>query len=198
MIFRVPTSASIAALALSVVAACAAESGVVAVPRALDPLDFYPLRVGNAWSYDVDTGEPSTTLAVTRVEAFDGTIAELRTGESVVRYQVGSDGIRLPGSDAWLIRAPIRVGATWPAPGGRSAELVSTRAVSETPAGRFDDCLEVLEVGGKLDLEVRTVYCRSIGPTTVTSTMRSKRSARSLTVAARLRGYEVSPQASGP
>jgi hypothetical protein len=198
MIFRVPGSASIAALAVCLAAACATESGVVANPTALDPLDFYPLRVGHAWSYDVDTGEPSTTLAVTRVEAFDGTIAELRTGESVVRYEVASDGIRLRGADAWLIRAPIRVGATWPAPGGRSAELVSLGAMSETPAGRFDDCLEVLEVGGKLDLEVRTVYCRGIGPTSVTSTMRSKQSARSLTVSARLRGYEVSPQASDP
>jgi len=198
MIFRVPGSASIAALAVCLAAACATESGVVANPTALDPLDFYPLRVGHAWSYDVDTGEPSTTLAVTRVEAFDGTIAELRTGESVVRYEVASDGIRLRGADAWLIRAPIRVGATWPAPGGRSAELVSLGAMSETPAGRFDDCLEVLEVGGKLDLEVRTVYCRGIGPTSVTSTMRSKQSARSLTVSARLRGYEISPRVSGP
>jgi hypothetical protein len=198
MIFRVLGSASIAALALCLVAACATGSGVVAAPKALDPLDFYPLRVGNAWSYDVDTGELSTTLAVTRVEAFDGTIAELRTGESVVRYQVASDGIRLRGADAWLIRGPIRVGSTWPAPGGRSAEIVSLGAMSETPAGRFDGCLEVLEVGGKLDLEVRTVYCRGIGPTIVTSTMRSKQSARVLTVSARLRGYEVSPQASDP
>ena len=40
-----------------------------------DPHAMYPLQDGNAWSYDVDTGETSTTLAVTRVEA--------RTGDEV-------------------------------------------------------------------------------------------------------------------
>jgi hypothetical protein len=198
MIFRVHGAALVAVFSLWLIGACAAESALIATPAALAPLDFYPLRAGNAWSYDVDTGEPSTTLAVTRVEAFDGSIAELRTGESVVRYEVVSDGIRLRGADAWLIRAPLRVGATWPAPGGRSAELVSTGIVAETPAGRFDDCLEVREAGGKLDLEVRTVYCRGVGPTSVKSTMRSNVSTRSLTVTAHLRGYDVSPWSPDP
>jgi hypothetical protein len=167
-------------------------------PPALAPIDFYPLRAGNVWSYDVDTGEPSTTLAITRVEAFDGSIAEVRTANAVTRYELLPDGIRVPPSDAWLIRVPVLQGATWPAPGGRTAELVSTDVVAETPAGRFDGCIEVREVGGKLELEVRTIYCPGVGPVTVSSTMRSNVSERALTVSARLRGYSVIPSTSDP
>jgi hypothetical protein len=157
----------------------------------IEPSDLYPLQTGNAWSYDVDTGEASTTLAVSRVHAFDGHIAEVHTGRAVVRYEVLTEGIRVSPGDAWLVRAPLEVGATWSGRGGRTARLVSTDTVIETRAGTFDRCVEVLETGGKLELEVRTVYCPRVGPVSVRSTMRSNVSDRVVTVSARLRGYDV-------
>jgi hypothetical protein len=186
------------ALLLCFVAACATTSTPITAPTKLAPIDFYPLQAGNAWSYDVDTGQPSSTLAVTRVEAFDGQIAEVRTANTLARYEVLAEGIRVPPADAWLIRAPVRPGATWPAPGDRTAEVLSTEVVAYTAAGRFDRCVEVRETGGKLDLEVRTVYCPGVGPVAVTSTMRSNVSERMLTVSARLRGYTVNPPVSDP
>ena len=128
--------------------------------------------------------------------AFDGKIAEVHVARAVVRYEVRPDGIRVLPTDVWLLRTPLRPGATWPAPGGRVAELVSTNAVAETPAGRFDRCVEVRELGGKLELEVRTVYCPGVGPVSVTSTMQSNVSERALSVSARLRGYSVTPRGS--
>ena len=196
MTFRRCTAAWVAVLWLPLMTACASTSDPTPASAVLRPLDFYPLRAGNAWSYDVDTGERSTTLAVTRVETFDGSIAKVRTAEAVVRYEVLPDGIRVPAADAWLIRAPIVLGATWPGLGGRTAKLVSTDVVAETLAGRFDRCIEVSEVGGELELDVSTVYCPGVGPVSVTSTMRSNVSERVLTVSARLRGYSVSPRAS--
>lgn len=198
MYLRACSACWLVVLTLCLVAACASKSSSITTSAVLEPIDFYPLRTGNAWSYDVDTGEASTTLAVTRVEAFDGSIAEVRTANAVVRYEVLPDGIRVPPTDAWLIRVPLRRGATWQGPGGRSAELVSTDAVADTPAGRFEGCVEVREVGGKLDLEIRTIYCPGVGPVSVTSTMRSKVSERVLTVSARLRGYSVSARTSDP
>jgi hypothetical protein len=158
------------------------------------PHAFYPLEVGNAWSYDVDTGEASTTLAVTRVESRDGNDAHVRTGRKVVRYELLADGVRTVPEGAWLFRAPLVVGAEWSAPGDRHARLVAVDAEVTTPAGSFERCLEVLEVGGELDLEIRTVYCPHVGPVLVESTMRSNVSERSLKVTATLRGYEVSPR----
>ena len=155
---------------------------------------MYPLEAGNAWSYDVDTGEASTTLAVTRVEAREGDQARVRTGTKVVRYELAPEGLRTLPDGAWLFRTPFAIGAEWAAPGGRIARIVSVDAVAETPAGSFEGCLQILETGGELDLEIRTVYCPGVGPVSVESTMRSNVSERSLTVRATLRGYEVSPQ----
>lgn len=182
---------AVAALCLG--AACGAKGPPPPAVDAIDARDFFPLEAGNAWSYDVDTGDPSTTLAVSRVEAFDGHIAQVRTGDSVVHYEVRIEGVRVPSEDAWLIRAPLKPGATWPARGGRTARLVSIDAVASSQAGCFERCVEVLETGGRLELEVRTVYCPGVGPVSVDSTMRSDLSGRVLTVSASLRGYEVNP-----
>ena len=179
------------ALLLSV-AACAHE-GAPATQSAPEPLDFFPLRAGNAWSYDVDTGEATTTLGVTRVEAFDGRVAKVRTGRKVMVYEALDEGIRVPPGDEWLLRGPLEIGETWTGRGGRSARLESMGLRIETPAGAFEGCLAVLETGGKLELEVRTVYCPGVGPVSVESTMRSKVNTRFIKVSAELRGYEVSP-----
>ena len=182
-----------AATALWFAAACAGQSPPLSTRTPLEPAELYPLDTGNAWSYDVDTGEASATLAITRVEAFDGRIAEVHTGRAVVRYEVLAEGIRVPPGDEWLLRAPLVEGANWPGRGGRSARLISIQTSVETPAGSFDGCVEVLETGGKLELEVRTVYCPGVGPVSLASTMRSNVSDRAVTVSAKLRGYEVSP-----
>jgi len=163
--------------------------------QSIEPSEFFPLRAGNAWSYDVDTGAPSTTLGVTRVEAFDGRFAEVRTGRVTVRYEVLPEGLRVPPDDVWLLRAPLQEGASWPARGGRTARLVSTDTRIETRAGKFEGCIEVLETGGKLELEIRIVYCPGVGPVALDSTMRSETSERVVTVFARLRGFEVSREA---
>jgi hypothetical protein len=181
------------AVLLCLAAACAGRSPSAPAHTAIEPSDLYPLQTGNAWSYDVDTGEASTTLAVTRVEAFDGRIAEVRSGRTVVRYEVLAEGIRVPPGDEWLVRAPFEEGATWPGRGGRTARLISTNATVETRAGNFGGCVEVLEIGGKLEVEVRTVYCPGVGPVSLDATMRSDVSDRITTVSAQLRGYDVSP-----
>ncbi len=186
------TSGVRAAAAALCLAACAGTSPPPPSHTVIDPGDLYPLQAGNAWSYDVDTGEASTTLAITRVEAFDGRIAEVHTGRAVLRYEVLAEGIRVSPGPAWLVRAPLAEGATWPGRGGRTARLISTNAAVETPAGTFDQCVEVLETGGKLELEVRTVYCPGVGPVSVRSAMRSNVSDRVVTVSAQLRGYHVS------
>ncbi|MBT8451781.1 MAG: hypothetical protein KJO40_07450 [Deltaproteobacteria bacterium] len=188
-VFRLGASAAL------LVAACASTMRTAST-RSIEVGDLYPLQTGNAWSYDVDTGEASTTLAITRVESFDGRFAEVRTGQTLLRYEVLSQGIRVPSADEWVLRAPLEEGATWAGRGGRTARLVSTGMRVETRAGTFDDCVLVSETGGKLELEVQTVYCASVGPVLVESTMRSNLSDRALTVSAQLRGYEVSPTSS--
>jgi len=190
------TSAVRLGAAAALVTVACASTVRPASPKTIEPRDLYPLEIGNAWSYDVDTGESSTTLAVSRVETFDGRIAEVRTAQTLLRYEVLPEGIRVPPGNEWVLRAPFEEGATWPGRGGRTARLVSMGLRVETRAGTFDDCVLVSEIGGKLELEVRTVYCPRVGPVSVESTMHSNLSDRALTVSAKLRGYEVSPTSS--
>ena len=194
MTSRTRSVLGVAALLLCLPSGCGGKSVPTEKPSTIDPLDLYPLSTGNAWSYDIDTGEASTTLAITRVASFDGRFAQVRTARTIVRYEVQAEGIHVPADEAWLIRAPLREGSTWAARGGRTAELVSARASVETPAGTFEGCIEVLERGGQLELEVRTIYCPGVGPALVESTMRSNVSERVLTVTARLRGFTVNPR----
>ena len=194
MTFRDGCAASAVVLYVLGQLGCSAAAPSSTGDEALDPRDLYPLVLDNAWSYDVDTGYPPTTLGITRVQSVDGDRVEVRTGDTVVQYELSSDGIRVPPEDVWLVRAPLRVGATWPARGGRTATLVAVDASAQTPAGTFGDCVEVNERGGELDLEVRTIYCPGVGPVLVASTMRSNVSERSMTVTAILRGYRINPR----
>jgi hypothetical protein len=174
-------------------AGCATAPAPAGETVEIDPHAMYPLEEGNAWSYDIDTGQAATTLAITRVEKRSGSEAHVRTGRKLVFYELVPEGIRLARGGAWLLRTPFELGAKWDAPGGRAARIVAVDRLAQTHAGTFDGCIEVLETGGELDLEVRTVYCPGVGPVSVASTMRSNVSERSLTVTAKLRGYQVSP-----
>lgn len=180
------------------IVACTTQKPAPEARSRVTPNELFPLREGNAWSYDVDTGEAKTTLAIVRVEAFDGHVAFVRNAESLLQYEVLAEGIRMASTDAWLIHAPLRAGATWSAPRGRTATVSSMDLRVVTAAGTFDACVEVVEVGGELELEVRTVYCPGVGPVSVKSTMRSNTSDRVLTVSAELRGYEVNPRTALP
>lgn len=186
-----PLRASLAVLCVA--AACAPGLSPAPSSPAIAPRDLYPLQPGNAWSYDVDTGEASTTLAIVRVERSDGRVAEVRTGEALVQYEVLAEGIRVLAEDQWLIRGPLEEGVSWPGRGGRIARLTALDVTVDTPAGSFDRCIEVSETGGELGLDILTVYCPNVGPVLLRSTMRSQVSDRSVTVSARLRGYDVSP-----
>jgi len=102
---------------------------------------YFPLAVGNTWTYEANyLGERSTRRV--EVVAFrdgnyvDGDGRTLRVDREGVRDQV-----------RYLLHEPLSVGATWTsvvAPG--SAEhyrITSVHAPCETPAGKFPDCLEV-------------------------------------------------------
>jgi len=72
-------------LALSLVAAalvaCAGSASQVRSNAAdHSPASLYPLRIGYAWSYDVETEGSPPVLAVARVTRFDSGVASVATG----------------------------------------------------------------------------------------------------------------------
>jgi len=179
---------------LSALGCGAAQHGSAGAARdPLAPLSLYPLVTGAIWSYDVDTGEGPPTLAVTRVEARTPDRAEVRSGDTMIVYEIRPEGIYKPTSGGWLLRAPIAVGSTWESARGRHALVRSITEAMETPEGRRAGCVRVEESDDGSGRRISTVYCPGIGPVLVESSLDLPTTGRSAAVRARLRGANVPP-----
>lgn len=158
----------------------------------LTPGRLYPLHSGGVWSYDVDPGDGSNVLAITRViEAAPGHVL-VQGGEGTTRYELRDDGIYRSERGGYLLKAPIALGAHWPSGGGMQATVRALDLALETPAGRFSGCVEVLEQGAPSGATVSTMYCPEVGPVQVISSMDLSLGGHStVRVTARLRGYSI-------
>jgi hypothetical protein len=170
---------------------CAGGGSAATPDREPGVLDFYPLAEGHAWAYDVDTGDGQTVLAIVRVERAGAGFAEVRTGEGLRRYAVRADGIVREPEGVYLLRAPLRAGQRWPSLGGATAAVAAANVAEETPAGRFDGCVRVVEAGGSRGGRVETTYCPGVGPVRVVSSMALSRG--TVRVEASLRGHGSGP-----
>jgi hypothetical protein len=183
-------------LLLSLSVAC---GGAAPAPEGKDDLHtperLYPLAQGYVWTYDVDTGTGLPTLAITRVTAADGSRFEVSSGSDPLVYERRPEGVYRPQRDGWLLRAPVKAGATWPAGAGMQAEVTDVAKAVSTPAGDFTDCVEVRESGAGGDKQIRTVYCPDVGPVVVESSMAMQLSGQAAKVLGTLRGYLLDGQA---
>jgi hypothetical protein len=172
--------------------ACASTASTVAPVRELTPARLYPLAKGNAWSYDVDAGDGEAVLAITSVTQVSGSTVSVRGGEGLRQYELRADGIARVGRDGYLLRAPVELGASWAAGAGARAEITRMGVVLETPAGRFTQCVEVVERGIPSGVVTATVYCPDVGPVQVISRLELTHGVAE--AVARLRGYQVGSQ----
>jgi hypothetical protein len=156
---------------------------------ALTVARLYPLSAGSAWSYDVDTGDGAAVLAVMRVTESGGGRAAVQGGEGITRYELRPDGIYRADRDGYLLKEPLRVGATWASGGGMQAEIARVDAALETTAGRFTGCVEVVERGAPTGAVITTLYCPDVGPVQVVSSV--ELTAGAVRVVATLRGYQI-------
>lgn len=176
-------------VALFLVACASGQPRAEHPPADLSPLSLYPLRQGAAWSYDVDAGDGDKVLATSRVLQVSGELAEVQSGQAVLRYALAKDGIRRADSGAYLLRAPIALGSRWPAALGTQAEVTAVDQHIETPAGAFEACVVVTENSSESGRQVVTTYCPGVGPVRVDSQMEVR--GQLLRVLATLRGYSL-------
>jgi len=152
---------------------CACKSAPPAVPTAVsdDARTYYPLAVGNSWTYEV-AGKRETITIVGR----DGPwFIDDHRGR--LRYE--SDGVR--DSDRYLLRSPLTSGAQWSAVENlvvQRFEVVAMDASAVTEAGTFTRCAVVrneqpIKTGGKFVTE--WTYAPKVGMVElVTSTVDAK------------------------
>jgi hypothetical protein len=168
---------------------CASSPKPAPTVAALTPARLYPLSAGSVWSYDVDAGDGSSVLAIMRVTESGAGQAAVQGGEGTTRYELRPDGIYRPDRGGYLLKEPLRVGASWPSGGAMEAEIAATDTAIETPAGRFARCIEVLERGAPTGAVISTTYCPDVGPVQIVSSL--ELTTGTVRVVARLRGYQI-------
>lgn len=191
-------------LVLLALSACGGPPPRAEVPRGdrLAPTTLYPMLAGAQWVYDVQTGgDEPPTLGIFEVTDVDGarrSIANNRGmdargrvtyGDAAV-YEVGPEGILHVASETWVLRAPLREGASWPAMGGRTARVVDLDATVAVTAGRYEHCVSVEETGGEDGRIIQTVYCPEVGPVLMESRMDSRLTLRAMAARTSLRTYD--------
>lgn len=118
-----------------------ASAGQATAGRVPEAARYFPLAVGNHWTYEATYLGARSTLQVELVAARDGAYVD-RDGRAL---RLDREGLR--DQLRYLLHEPLTVGASWTsvvAPG--SAEhyrVLSLRVPCEVPAGRFPDCVEV-------------------------------------------------------
>ena len=119
----------------------ASAAGPASPGKIPDSARYFPLAVGNHWTYDATYLGQRSTRRVEMVAFRDGSYVD-KDGRALKADREGvRDQVR------YLLHEPLTVGATWTsvvAPG--SAEhyrILSVRSPCEVPAGKFPDCVEV-------------------------------------------------------
>lgn len=149
-----------------------ATTPVVVEGRAGRPPDqatsYYPFVSGFRWAYQVERGG-ETILATTSVIARTDDSAIVQAGVERISYAVLPDGIaRRDGlrTGDYLLRTPIRAGASWPIEGGE-AKVAAVGKAFTTPGASFPSCATIEESRTNPQRITRTVYCEGTGPVSV-------------------------------
>lgn len=139
-----------AVLALSLLG-CAHEAAAPAIgaagpastpaSRLPESARYFPLAVGNHWTYQATYLGEHSTRQVELVAFRDGSYVD-RDGRTL---RIDAEGLR--DQVRYLLRDPLTAGATWTsvvAPGAAEHyRVLSAHAPCEAPAGRFPDCVVV-------------------------------------------------------
>lgn len=126
-------------LLVLVLAACkTAPASKAEAPQGAEAAKYYPLAMGNSWTYEVRGADKRETI---RIVGQDGAwFFDDHRGR--LRYE--ADGVR--DSDRYLLRSPLAVGAKWTAVENlivQRFEVTSMGVSLVTQAGTFTHCVVI-------------------------------------------------------
>jgi len=127
--------------------------------------EYFPLAPGWKWAYEIDKGGQKI-LATYAVLQWTGDSAIVQAGDERNGYALLAEGIARregPSPGDFILKTPIRTGATWPLAGGK-ATVVSVGGNVTVPAGTYANCAVVEETRGSPDRVLRTTYAAGVGP----------------------------------
>jgi hypothetical protein len=150
---------------------CATKQGATggaAGPAPEDAAAYYPFTAGWKWAYNVER-DGDTLLATYAVLERTGDTAIVQAGDQRLSYALATEGIaRREGlrTGDYLLRTPIRAGASWPIEGGEAKVIAAGNAIT-VPGGTFPQCATVEESRTNPQRITRTAYCAGVGPVTI-------------------------------
>jgi hypothetical protein len=157
-----------AAVGAALLASCATTQE--AAPKKHTLRDYYPLAVGNSWTYVIKPAPPDHAQATVELVSEENGFYKMSVGgQLAARATSITDGVRD------MLREPLEVGNEWVAvPDASEVErykIVDNNADVKTPAGMFRGCVQVemtTEIrsrdGQKGRLIGRWSYAPGIGP----------------------------------
>lgn len=135
------------------------------VGDANDALAYYPLLPGWGWAYDLER-DGTTVLALYAVVERSREVAVVEHAGERLEYDLTSDGIARHDGGDYILKSPVRGGASWPIAAG-TASIVEVAKKVTVPAGSFRDCVVVEEARHAPERVARTTYCRGVGPVVI-------------------------------
>jgi hypothetical protein len=155
--------AAVAALWVAVGGGCAHGTATAAERRA-QAASYYPLAVGNQWTYDVSTLSEHGEHTVRILREEGGRFIDDGGGEIYI------DAFGIRDAKRYMLREPIEPGREW-------TNVVSVSSVEhlkvleagvpcETPAGRFADCVRVQDrnrIDAQKTLAVEWTFAQGVG-----------------------------------
>jgi hypothetical protein len=162
------------------------------------PARYFPLAVGNRWSYRATGGGAETVEQVEIRGVRDGQYQDNR-GRT---FWVSQDGLR--DQSRVLLRSPVEAGRTWTVRLGPDSvehwRIVSVGQSCSAPAGQFADCVQVesrTAATGGAELLNRITFAAQVGIVQIrTALVKGQRETPQTDLV--LTAYEVAPPRPGP
>jgi len=182
----------------------AAAPATPAPGRLPESARYFPLAVGNRWTYEATYLGEKSTRPVEIVAFRDGSYVDNSVnpdGSKGRELRIDREGVR--DQVRYLLHEPLTAGATWTsviAPGSSEHyKILSVHTPCQVPAGRFPDCIEVEsrtladpKTPGR-SLVNRVTFASGVGIVQVRASL-EEGSRVSPTAELRLTAYEVVPQ----
>jgi hypothetical protein len=157
---------------VSLVSACAGSQ-----PDAQAPADapkvvsgspvetYFPLEQGRLYTYATRDGAENGTVSfkVERPDAMHGKLVVVGTN-SAKRFVYEKDGVAYDGG-AYILKAPLEVGTSWPGEHGGQAKITKTDATAAGADGKtYSSCIVTQEDGTRPpSSRYTTTYCPGVG-----------------------------------
>ncbi len=102
-------------------------------------------------------------MLVAKVHRTDASHGELRLSNATKRFVYSPEGVAYD-TGAFILKAPLDVGKTWPGEHGGTTRVAAIDAAPKVQAGSYGSCVQTVEEGGRPPgSKFTTTYCPGVG-----------------------------------